>query len=383
MASAGQDRTVSDSRERKTVGIPTASIDFLRGIAAIYVVINHARGNLFVGGEAILAGGDATLLDKIAIALLQATALGTEFVVLFFVLSGFAMAHSVSHTRSRAGFYLKRMIRVWPAYLAALAFAVVVCVVVTKLGTQYKFGQGCAEKLCEVGNVLRIAFYLDVKTSLTPQFWSLPYEIAFYAMDPFILSSQRLVIFVFIASCFGMMLSMIFFGLKFNPAGFWENFFLQEIFLFAVGAMAYRFFEKIPIVGGVKLISIMTLSFLSALLIKKIYGETNLIGNIIFSIATVILIRNLPNGFGESKLNFGYFSYSIYIYHVAILGLFLALLQVAGWDGAMLTSYWGWLLALPPTIGFCWILWWCSERPCIAVLDRIRQRQRVNVEATS
>jgi len=60
--------------------VPTNVLDFMRGFAAVYVVINHVRGNFFKGGGRTIA--EATdplgLYDYASIALLQLTALGTD-----------------------------------------------------------------------------------------------------------------------------------------------------------------------------------------------------------------------------------------------------------------------------------------------------------------
>src|SRR4051794_8954166 len=96
--------------------VPQHVLDFLRGFAALYVLINHTRGAFFVGGRALLSS-DPRLGDYLTVGLLQMTALGAEFVILFFVVSGFAMAHSISHSTDVGNFYLKRLLRIWPPYL--------------------------------------------------------------------------------------------------------------------------------------------------------------------------------------------------------------------------------------------------------------------------
>lgn len=47
----------------RTNEVPTHVLDFLRGIAAVYVLINHTRGNFFMGGGRVVAeaGGTRTV----------------------------------------------------------------------------------------------------------------------------------------------------------------------------------------------------------------------------------------------------------------------------------------------------------------------------------
>ena len=101
-------------------------LDFLRGAAAVYVLISHARGAFFAGGQRIIESGHHSLWDLGAIAALQLTSLGSESVVLFFVVSGFAMANSVRYSPDVGRFYLKRFVRIWPPYVAAIGVALAI-----------------------------------------------------------------------------------------------------------------------------------------------------------------------------------------------------------------------------------------------------------------
>ena len=73
-------------------------LDGLRGIAAVYVVFNHSRGNLFIGGvkySEIKSRELWSFFEKTYFSALQLTSLGREFVILFFILSGFSIAFSL------------------------------------------------------------------------------------------------------------------------------------------------------------------------------------------------------------------------------------------------------------------------------------------------
>ena len=104
----------------KTIIEKSSHIDFkvldgLRGIAALYVVFNHARGNLYIGGvkyAQIKSISLWTLTEKIYFSILQCTSLGREFVILFFILSGFSIASSINKKPNIGGFYLRQMIRI-------------------------------------------------------------------------------------------------------------------------------------------------------------------------------------------------------------------------------------------------------------------------------
>lgn len=326
----------------------------------------------------VLAEGDATIWDKLAIAAMQITAFGQEFVVLFFVLSGFAMAHSVQFSKNTARFYEKRAIRVWIPYLAATVFAALICWSITELVPVYPAAKGCVDTLCDPIGLARVALYISPQTALTPQFWSLPYEILFYAMAPFILSSKARVVIGFAVATVGTCVSFVFYGLNFNPVdSVVLNFLLQELMLFEIGAMAYYFVDRIPVVQGRKFLLATIAGTLAAMLSRLYIGETNILSNLITSGLTVFILCNLPDLFGKSRFNLGYVSYSLYIFHYAVIVAIGAILfQVWGMTQQAMSSYFAWILALPAILGICWIMWWVAERPTTLWLEAVRRRER-------
>ncbi|MDX1742723.1 MAG: hypothetical protein R3186_03900 [Ruegeria sp.] len=45
----------TSSKNSTPVLVPTHVLDFMRGFAAVYVVVNHVRGNFFKGGGRTIA----------------------------------------------------------------------------------------------------------------------------------------------------------------------------------------------------------------------------------------------------------------------------------------------------------------------------------------
>lgn len=312
---------------------------WLRGVAATYVVINHTRGALFVGGEKLLAS-DPSLLNRFWVALLQFTSLGVEMVILFFVLSGFAMAHSLSRNPGVGLFYARRAVRIWPPYLAACAFAAAIGMIVNiRLPWQN-------------------LFYLEPWTHLTPQFWSLPYEVIFYALCPFILGRRLLPIAALIT-----LAAVIVAGPLLNPfSSALLNFAGTALLLFAIGATAHRYVDRIPVVSGRTLALLAAITFVSVLAIKHLLGGSNLYSNLIVAAFTVLAIKNLPENL---PFDLGEFSYSIYIFHYAMV-LLLA------WTFGPSANPLLWVLAVPPIIGTCFCLYWITERPANKLVARLR-----------
>jgi len=335
--------------------IRQSQLDFLRGVAATYVVINHARGHFFIGGDKLIAAHPSALNYLIALAL-QATSLGAEMVILFFVLSGFAMAHSVSRSSSIPLFYTKRVIRIWPPYIAAtlLAFAVGALI-------------GVAVPL------IRTLLYIEVATKVTPQFWSLPYEVVFYALCPFAVGRKRDLAWFAGVAAIGALATVAIHGIALNPwRSFFANFLGNEMLFFACGAAAYHYFERIPRVGPKTLAAVVAGAFVATIGFKGAFGGSNMLCNLSVIAATVLTIRNLPERI-PAWMNLGAFSYSIYIYHFALMALLAWSVSRLGVDPMRITNPFAWMLVPPVIIAGCYLLYLFTERPCNRYLASLRR----------
>src|ERR1700741_694449 len=103
--------------------IPFDILDSIRGIASLYVAIAHCRGTLWIGGNEFLKMFPRDTWgawDYFMFGSSMLTRLAVEFVIIFFVLSGFSIAHSLSASHSPLQFYKRRFIRIYPSYVVAL-----------------------------------------------------------------------------------------------------------------------------------------------------------------------------------------------------------------------------------------------------------------------
>lgn len=324
------------------------TLDVMRGAAAFYVLCNHARGALFVGGQQVVEQG-AGFWDLVGLSLLQTTTLGAEAVILFFVVSGYAMAHSLAASPPPGDFYLRRLIRIWPPYILAVLLA---------------FAAGLT-----ADGALHLVFYLGTDTPYTPQFWSLVYEVMFYALCPLLLDRR----FLLPALGAGAVLTLggaIFFDDFYTPTPIIGiNFFLNGLVFFMFGAFLYRRLDLVPAVPP-RLLALITAAAFLTCFVAKFFLGFSLLGCVIVAALAALLLRNLRDFPGRRWLEkLGTFAYSLYLYHYVLLVLVVEVL------GGPSRSYLLWLVALPPVVLGCWLLYWVAEYPTSQVLKRIRQRE--------
>jgi peptidoglycan/LPS O-acetylase OafA/YrhL len=164
------------------------SIDMLRGVAILMVLIFHGRPVLWVGGSEYF-GGTFSWFDPntwLAVCLLPSR-LGYAGVQLFFVLSGYCIhraAASRGYLENPTGFKLdwcgfvgRRFFRLYPAYIGALIFTIWSNHIIT--------GQVPWKEAW--GNLFMLQNTFVAPIAFNDPFWSIAVEVQLYALYPLIL----------------------------------------------------------------------------------------------------------------------------------------------------------------------------------------------------
>src|SRR5258708_28937360 len=110
-------------------------LESIRGLASLYVCIGHCRAICWIGGTHYMQlhkNGLATS-DYVVLGTNMLTRLTSEFVIVFFVLSGFSIAHSLRNSTAPAPFYKRRFIRLYPPYVTALLWAMLVFLLIRSI----------------------------------------------------------------------------------------------------------------------------------------------------------------------------------------------------------------------------------------------------------
>ena len=184
--------------------INTSILNGIRGLAALYVLIGHARWLLWEGynGGYLLHPKNYNLLTKILVYVLAIFGKGHDAVILFFVLSGFVIHYSnIKQNKNKidlTDYFKRRFLRIYPP----LIFCMVLTLVLDLTG-KYIFGYSIYLQRTPVplinANIISnlnwptaIGNLLMVQNVYTPVWgtngplWSLMYEWWFYMLYPFI-----------------------------------------------------------------------------------------------------------------------------------------------------------------------------------------------------
>lgn len=169
----------------------TSRVDLLRGLAALGVVLYHVRTELWVGWNAIrMSPQDYPALDcTLAYLGLPMRFLGAG-VMIFFVLSGFCI-HRPQAEKARnsmpgkegsgpkwGSFFLRRFLRIYPPYLAALVLSGIALLAIGAMEHQ--------NVVRWLTSVLMVQNYVPPggQVATNPSLWSLPVEMELYLVYP-------------------------------------------------------------------------------------------------------------------------------------------------------------------------------------------------------
>ncbi len=379
---------------KKVLGFKDFEIlDSIRGIASLFVTIAHCRGTLWIGGGEFLKMFPRDtwgVWEYVIFGISMLTRLSVEFVIVFFVLSGFSIAHSLSSNTSVKQFYLRRLIRIYPSYIVALIWAGVIFAL-----TRYWFPEwydGSMTRFAfertvpmndffEPGVILRNLFYMTNEQGMIAPFWSLTYEVIFYILAPFLFRKVNLYILASIILFFVNALFQDFVLSLGIPTYFYKFLFVYNIY-FAIGVSLYNYFETIK-----SWFENVTKKFLLLFVVFAValtYGA-----NIYFQVGTIY-------SFGAAALlgvlliifflkyqvqipwliNIGKFSYTLYIVHYPTIFLYLAFYHlIFKPDTIYILNYFVWIPAVFFCLGVAYVHYLLVESKTKHILNRLRHKR--------
>jgi peptidoglycan/LPS O-acetylase OafA/YrhL len=317
-------------------------LDSLRGMAALYVCIGHSRGLLWIGGTEYLKQHPRETLgigEYIMLGLNMLTRLSTEFVIVFFVLSGFSIAHSLRKRTDPISFYKRRLVRLYPPYLAALAWGMGCFWLINALAPSFTNGSYAtpvfdrlrdSHILFEPATIVKNLFYYPQLDGILRPFWSLTQEVLFYLIAPWLFRSLRLYYAVSVAL-------FLFATLGFGVRGFHPNLLLTFCFyniFFTIGVWLYHNFSVLS-EAAQKLkgywLPLACLGLFGAMIPLSLLNQ-EAPNSFLAALMSSLLIIHLLNRQVEIGwlMKVGRFSYTLYITHFPTIFLFLTIYFLAG-----------------------------------------------------
>lgn len=368
-------------------------LDSIRGIAALFVTIAHCRGTLWIGGSEFIKmfpRDTWSVWDYFIFGISMLTRLSVEFVIVFFVLSGFSIAHSLSSNTSVKQFYLRRLIRIYPSYLVALIWAGLIFALTRYwhpnwydgTWTNFAFQRTVPmNTFFEPTVILRNVFYMTDEQGLIAPFWSLTYEVIFYILAPFLFRRVNLYILISVALFLSNLLFRDFIVSLGIPRYFYNFLFLYNIY-FAIGVGLYKNFEKIKAIFQVIQKRLMLLFIFIAVFLVYAANIYFQVGTVYSFLASALLGIFLIIYFLKYQvqipwlINIGKFSYTLYIVHYPTIFLYLGVYHLIFHpDNPYILNYFVWIPAVFLCLGVAYIQYILVESKTKHILNRLRSRK--------
>ena len=353
-------------------------LHIFRAVAAIGVVLTHARFILWSGGEAYIAKFPVQhwrLVEYPLFFLDLITSLGSQRVYLFFILSGFFAQYSIRNAFSLPDYLRKRFLRLYPAYVTATVLAGIVLYISFNYINNTIYIEGIREynsRLVNSYQDLSLGSFLHSLSftksgeyfGLNTQYWSLKQEFFFCLLFPLynLLSFRNQL--GLLGVCVALILAT---G---NVIFFYQSFFL-------VGMILYKGFERglrIPVAlpGWLYGTTVVGL-YMSIYLLSKLgrdYPASLLTVTLAFLVLEFLLTRTIR--VPRAVAWFSEVSYSVYLNHMWGLMLFYAALSRLSGD-LVFYSRWPYYTGAIVAIICSLPSYYLIERPIVAYMHRHRR----------
>ncbi len=326
--------------ESKTGNIQ--SIQFLRGIASIMVLLGHIRWH-FLPAES-----------------LQGKFCGNGWmgVEIFFIISGFILPYAMHQNgynlRQIHTFFLKRLVRIEPAYMISVALAIALFYVTTL--TSWYTGKPLE---LHWGYILGHFLYINAFTGkmwINGVYWTLAVEFEFYvliALAYMLLTNQRKWI---MYTCYLALLALTF---VVTPLRDKHILFFLPFFLLGVATFLYR-------TNLVKTAEFAALVVVTLIITYIIHGAALCIVSAA-TVATIILVNKIP----KVLLFPGTVSFSLYLTHNLVRKVFMSFCKR---HMQMIYPPLSLLCLVVLCLGFAYLYYRLVEKPFINLSKRIKYR---------
>ena len=304
------------------------SIQFLRGFAALAVVIHHTGGYVKRYYEPTLLFG-----DKFSI--------GFAGVDLFFVISGFIIhftSKNYLNNPSKLKEYLqKRFIRVYPIYWIITTILFISSWLVVQLLNKNIFSIGYPNTFLAY---IQTYSLFPLHFAINPVTWTLSYEIFFYLCFAFIIISKRLWVipaFILLVSFYNIFMNIP--EIVEVKLSYFNFVFSGYNFEFMLGFLIYQFYEKIKLSKFISVI-LLIIAVLIIVLFGYEVGDYDSYKRVLtFGLPSGLILLALLNleqndviSFPKFTIDLGNASYALYLIHFPMMLFMNKIPQILGYS---------------------------------------------------
>jgi peptidoglycan/LPS O-acetylase OafA/YrhL len=364
----------------------------IRGLAALYVAIGHAKVVFWVGGNEYISANPRSswsIGDYLVFGLDLLSSAGQEFVIVFFVLSGFFIQYSIVKNRWKwRDFYINRCLRIYPPYIVSVLFAIGVFFFIKNfvpvifdgsLSRSIDIRLKNANDELNFGMFLYSIFFLPNRDYIAGNFayWSLFHEAIFYLSVPILFRNLKLMLYLTISL---FIVNQIF---KLPFEGLLPIFVFHFAMYFVIGMSLFnwlnKYSENIHWPRKIVSYSVILVLLLGTITLGvadfKPWSFLFAAATCIFCIAFLVKYP-LRQGIIYKSLTFlGDISYTLYIMHLPFYFLIYSLLvKYSGTNTFYQRIYW---LAIPFVILISYIFHILVERRTLLAIQNFKLHRRI------
>lgn len=349
------------------------SLHIIRGLAALIVVVYHAKFILWAGGSLWTQQiGFKAVSDYILFGIDMLSSCGEQCVLIFFLLSGFVIYHSFQQSdRSLKRFFIVRGLRIYIPYLVSLVISLLVLYYAVKWNSglavngvrEYNTRLLAAYNETGVLSVIKTIFFIkgNEYAGFNFVYWSLLHEAIFYILFPVYFFSGKK------GRGLLMLLHLVLYIYSQQNVFYFQLFFLAGMFLYDYYAKDRTLFLRYSRLY----LPLIVLLYIATNLLTKLSNHH--FANLAALLLAVLAFDYLLTGkkYGKVSRILADMSFSLYLNHLWIL-LICYCFAFRYFDQLIIYQRWPYYLGVCITLPVCWILYQLVEKRSLVWIGKLK-----------